>query len=152
MKSEKAQLNSETSPATVERRHLRWGWISLLVFLVLGIVLEALHGFKASAYLSPANATRRLMWTLAHAHGTLLGLVHLALAFSVGRLPDWDSRRREWASLGLRMAGVLMPAGFFLGGIQFYKADPGLGIILVPPGAILLLISVFLTARATLKK
>ena len=26
---------------------------------------------------------RRLMWTLAHAHGTLLGLVHIAFAVTV---------------------------------------------------------------------
>ncbi len=27
------------------RRHLRFGWWSLLVFLTLGIALESLHGF-----------------------------------------------------------------------------------------------------------
>ncbi|HEY8174006.1 MAG TPA: hypothetical protein VIH21_13040, partial [Dehalococcoidia bacterium] len=58
------------------RRHLRFGWWSLFVFATLGLTLEALHGFKVRAYLDVSNDTRRLMWTLAHAHGTLLGLVH----------------------------------------------------------------------------
>ena len=62
-------------PTTLTRRHLRFGWWTLLLFLSLGLVLEALHAFKASGYLSVAHETRRLMWTLAHAHGTLLGII-----------------------------------------------------------------------------
>src|SRR5882672_2928007 len=62
------------------RRHLKVGWWALLVFLTAGLVLEALHGFKIGAYLNVSNETRRLMWTLAHAHGALLGLVNLGFA------------------------------------------------------------------------
>ena len=68
------------------RRHLRFGWWSLLLFATLGLVLESLQGFKVRAYLDVSNETRRLMWTLAHAHGTLGGLLHLGLAASVGHL------------------------------------------------------------------
>ena len=57
------------------RRHLRVGWWSLLLFATLGLVLESLQGFKVRAYLDVSNETRRLMWTLAHAHGTLVGIV-----------------------------------------------------------------------------
>ncbi|MEM7232453.1 MAG: hypothetical protein AAF517_09780, partial [Planctomycetota bacterium] len=39
-------------------------------------------------------------------------------------------------------AGLLLPGGFFLGGVFFYSGDPGLGILLVPIGAILMLIGV----------
>ena len=60
------------------QRHFRWGWWCLLVFVGLGVVLETLHAFKVPSYLNVGNETRRLMWTLAHAHGTLLALVHLA--------------------------------------------------------------------------
>jgi hypothetical protein len=35
-----------------------------------------------------------------------------------------------------------MPLGFFLGGLKFYGGDPGLGIVLVPIGAALLLLGV----------
>jgi len=66
----KPSLPSDASKLT--SRHLLWGWWGLLVFLSLGIILEALHGFKVGAYLDVGNETRRLMWTLAHAHGTML--------------------------------------------------------------------------------
>ena len=59
-------------------RNLRFGWWSLLVFLSLGGVLETLHGFKVGWYVDVGNETRRLMFTLAHAHGTLLALVNIA--------------------------------------------------------------------------
>jgi hypothetical protein len=32
-------------PAALAQRHLRFGWWTLLLFLTLGLVLEALHGF-----------------------------------------------------------------------------------------------------------
>src|SRR5262245_58711093 len=66
-------------PALARARiHLSFGWIGLLVFVVLGIALEALHAWKSPTYLGVGNETRRLMWTLAHAHGVGLSLVHLA--------------------------------------------------------------------------
>ena len=64
----------------VVRRHLLFGWWSLFLFLVLGFLLEGLHAFKVGWYVDVSSQTRRLMWTLAHAHGTLLALVHLAFA------------------------------------------------------------------------
>lgn len=131
---------------TVMRRHLRFGWFSLLVFLTLGLALEALHGFKVQAYLNVMNETRRLMWTLAHAHGTLLGLAHLGFAFTVSCTPAWSARKRTLASFALVAASVLMPAGFFIGGIWVYAGDPGLGILLVPVGGLLLFAAVLLTA------
>jgi hypothetical protein len=133
---------------TVIRRHMRFGWWSLLVFLTMGLALEALHGFKMGAYLNFANETRRLMWTLAHAHGTLLALVHIAFAFTVRLAPDWPASRRTVASIALVGAGLLMPAGFFLGGLFIYSGDPGLGILLVPLGGTMLFVGVFATARA----
>ena len=121
------------------RRHLLVGWWSLLAFLTLGIVLESLHGFKLSWYLGVDAETRRFMWTLAHAHGTLLALVHIAFAHTLTKLPDSSYRSLAWASHCLIGAGFLMPAGFLLGGLFFYSGDPGLGILLVPPGGALLL-------------
>ena len=67
--------------------HLRFGWWSMLVFLSLGILLEALHGFKVGFYLNVGSETRRLMWTLAHAHGVLLGLANVAFAATMYVLP-----------------------------------------------------------------
>lgn len=128
-------------------RHLKLGWWSLLVFLSLGVGLELLHGLKSGWYLDAAHETRRLMWTLAHAHGTLLALVHIAFAATVSRSSGWKSSPRLLASRSLTAAGVLIPAGFFLGGIQIHGGDPGLGILLLPAGALCLFVAVFKTAR-----
>lgn len=130
------------------QKHLRIGWVGLLIFLTLGIVLETLHGFKVGYYLDVPNQTRRFMWTLAHAHGTLLGLVNLAFAFTCHALPAWAPKDRSFASICLLGATILMPMGFFLGGIVIYGGDPGIGIFLLPVGAIMLLMAVFKTAMA----
>lgn len=133
--------------ADLARRHLRIGWWTLLVFLTLGIVLEALHGFKIGFYMDLANATRRHVWTLAHTHGTLLGLVNLAFAFTLKLLGDGREGWTSFASSALIGATILLPGGFFLGGVVIYAGDPGLGVLLVPLGGVLLLVAVYVTAR-----
>ena len=125
---------------SLARRHLRFGWTAVLVFGLLGLILETLHGFKVRAYLDVANETRRLMWTLAHAHGTLLGLVNVAYGLTVAHFADWG--HGTLPSRGLIAAAVLLPTGFFLGGLQHYGGDPGLGILLVPAGAVALVVAV----------
>lgn len=99
-------------------RNLRFGWWSLLVFLSLGGVLETLHGFKVGWYVDVGNETRRLMFTLAHAHGTLLALVNIAAGLTV-RIVERFALRSS-VSFALIWAGILLPAGFFLGGIVIY--------------------------------
>ena len=133
------------------RRHLRFGWWSLFVFATLGLTLEALHGFKVRAYLDVSNDTRRLMWTLAHAHGTLLGIVHVIFGLMVRVAPEMSSRNLRATSGSLIAASVLLPGGFFLGGVVFYSGDPGIGVILVPIGAAMLLWAVYQIARGTLR-
>src|SRR6185436_19638209 len=86
------------------QRHLRVGWWTLLVFLTLGLVLESFHGFKVEAYLKVSNEIRRLMWTLAHAHGTLLGLINIAFAVTVRSLAAWPEKKQRFASASLRAA------------------------------------------------
>ena len=130
------------------RRHQRFGWWSLLVFATLGFVLEMLHGFKVRAYLDVSNDTRRLMWTLAHAHGTLLAVVHVIFGLSLKSGLDLSPSNQRLVSNALVGASVLLPGGFFLGGIVIYGGDPGLAVLLVPIGAMLLLIAVFLIARS----
>ena len=130
------------------RRHLRFGWWSLFAFLTLGFTLELFHGFKVGLYLDASNETRRLMWTLAHAHGALLALVHVVYGLSVTVAPTVGARHRRLVSTSLIGATVFLPGGFFLGGVSFYGGDPGVGIFIAPVGATLLMVAVFLTARA----
>lgn len=144
-----ANLKHIHDPALLTKRHLRFGWWTILAFIVLGLMLEGLHAFKVASYLGAKAETRRLMWTLAHAHGTLFGLINIAFALTVRLLPEWAARERGIASACLRGATFLTPAGFFLGGLRIYSGDPGLGIVLVPIGALMLILSVFLVSCGT---
>jgi len=137
-------------PVDYSRRHLRFGWWSLLLFTLLGLGLEGLHGFKVAAYLDASNETRRLMWTLAHAHGTLLGLVHVLFGLTVRVAPEMAISSRSSISRSLIAASVLLPGGFFFGGVTFYGGDPGLSVLLVPVGAVLLMIALFVLGRTVL--
>ena len=44
----------------------------------------------------------------------------------------------------MKIASVLLPGGFFIGGFFIYDGDPGLGVFVVPVGALSLLIAVVL--------
>lgn len=143
---------TEAAPAqdagdALVQRHMSLGWWSLAIFTLLGLALEAAHGVKLGWYLDLSNATRRLAFTLAHAHGTLLGLVNIAFAVSLGtaRMTPAAAARSSFA---LRLATVLMPIGFLLGGTGFYAGDPGFAIVLVPPAGALLVYALFIVARA----
>jgi hypothetical protein len=126
------------------RKTLRTGWLLLAIALPFGVTLEALHGFKVQAYL--ASETRREMWRLAHAHGTLLGILCLVFA-AVAEAHVAAPIRGRVASL-IRWGAVLMPLGFFLGGILNSEGDPSLGILLVPVGALLLVVALVRVALA----
>ena len=139
---------ADSTPAYAVK-HLRYGWWSLLVFLTLGLLLEVLHGFKVGLYLDVSNETRRLMWTLAHAHGVLLGLIHVVFGLCLRTVPELDPTNVSMASRTLVGASILLPGGFFLGGVSFYSGDPGLGVVAVPNGAAMLGVAVYLIARST---
>jgi hypothetical protein len=126
------------------QRHYLIGWSALLLFLSLGAFLEALHGFKVGFYLDPSAKLRREMWTLAHAHGALLGLIQLAFATGLMHFGRWTAERLKLASFFLIDAAVLIPLGFFLGGLSPSESDPWIGIYLVPLGALLLFIAITL--------
>ena len=127
--------------ADVASRHLRIGWWTLLVFAALGLILESLQGFKIAAYVDVSNETRRTMWRLAHTHGTLLGAINILFALTLRSSPAPGVA--PWVSMTLIAATVLLPAGFFLGGVVFYAGDPGVGVLLVPIGGALLLLALF---------
>ena len=126
-------------------RHLRFGWAMIATFILLGLALETLHGFKIQWYLAMANETRRLLWTLAHAHGVLLGLLNIAYALCLRNFPV-RGNRLEIVS-GLMIAGSIgLPSGFLLGGIVVHGGDPNAFIVLAPIGGLLLAVGVPLAA------
>lgn len=128
--------------ARLVRRHLLEGWGYLLLYVVLGSVLECLLAFKISFYVRADHEALRLLWRLAHAHGTLLGLLHLAFAGTVPRLPAAAfPQPAHVISHGLSASAWLIPGGFFLGGWGSSEADPSLAVLLVPCGAALLMLS-----------
>jgi hypothetical protein len=115
---------------------LRAGFLLLAVSLPLGITLEALHALKVPVYLH--SSMRRELWTLAHAHGNLLGILLLCFASLAERAFERPETRRgiaRWLVAG----SVAMPIGFFAGGVLNYEGDPSLGILIVPLGAFCLL-------------
>jgi hypothetical protein len=131
-------------------RHVRFGWWSLVAFAALGFGLEMLHAFKVRAYLDVSNEPRRLMWTLAHAHGTLLSIIHVVYGLFLSSVSD--SHGSRLVSNCLIGASILLPGGFFLGGVRFYGGDPGVGAVLIPVGAALFLLAVARVATAPFRR
>ncbi len=145
---------SSSENGSIERlidKHLVFAWWSLFGFVVLGVALEAMHAVKLGWYLEESYATRRLMWTLGHAHGTVLSLVHVAFAGTLFLVSGTRAGSYRVASAALTAGTILMPGGFFLGGIFIFDGDPGVGVWLAPIGAILILVAVFCIARGVLR-
>lgn len=140
------EVTPERALVELIRVHLRFGWTALLVFATFGAVLEALHAFKSSAYLGVGSEMRRLMWTLAHAHGIGLSILHLAFAATLKLGFATAVPRVQRASVLLRWSTLFLPGGFFLGGVAPYEGDPGAGVWLAPLGAGLLWSGILLVA------
>ena len=117
--------------------HDRLGFLALALFAALGLVLELLHGLRVTAYLSEAHATRRLLFTLAHAHGVLLGLVNVAFAVVMRAHAIEDAR----ASTLLKAATMLVPGGFLIGGAVLMGEDPNPLVLLSGAGGVCLVIA-----------
>lgn len=134
-----AQVDDKAMREAQVRRHLIAGWLGLVVFMSLGLSLEILHGLKIDFYLDLRNGTRRMLWTLAHSHGTLFSLLNIAFAWTLTQLRSAGSLAA--ASYALILGQWLMPLGFFLGGTWLLSGDPGYGILLAPVGGVLVLSS-----------
>lgn len=137
-------MTDSSGTTALQRRHLRIGWGGLLLFVILGGVLEAMHGFKVDWYLAVGNETQRLLWRLSHAHGTFLSLVHIGFAAT---LPHLGENVPKLAAACLTGASIALPGGFLLGAFGGHGGDPGVGIVLVPLGLVLLVVAIFSTLR-----
>jgi len=132
-------------------RHLRLGWLSLLLYATLGLLLETLHAFKLGWYLELSAEPRRLSFTLAHAHGVGLALLNIGFAATLHMAFRQSSAALELGARLMRLATLLIPLGFFGGGLAPYDGDPGVLVFLVPPGALMLVASLILVTLALLR-
>lgn len=104
--------------ALAVRRTVRTGWLLLAFSLPFGLTLETLHAWKAPLYVG--SEMRREMWRLAHAHGTLLGVVCLVWAALAEN--HVAPRIRAAVARQVRWGAVLMPLGFFAGASSTARA------------------------------
>ena len=142
---------TRTAAVDYARKHQRVGWWTLIVFLGLGFALEALHGLKVSWYLDVGMQPRRLMWTLAHAHGTLLALIHIVFAATL-RTETCEAAWVRRASPCLLSSSILLPGGFFVGGLTVYGGDPNPAVVIVPIAALVLIAGAVCVALALERK
>lgn len=123
------------------------GWFSLAFWLSAGLFLEGLIGFRAPAYLQ--DPTRRELFRLAHAHGAILSMLLLLVDLYIVKNLIAPPPVVIWA---LRIGVILMPAGFFVGGIWHYERDPNLLVIAAPIGGLLIIFAVISIGFYSLKK
>lgn len=133
--TERAQARPQPS-LEVDTPCVRLGWAMIALFLAGGLLLESFHLMKLELYVDAR--LRRELWTLAHAHGTLFGVLLVLFGMSGARLgatPERLARASRW----LRIGAPLVPLGFLLGGIANSEGDPSMFIVLVPVGALTVL-------------
>lgn len=139
----------DSQTATLIHHHRIFGWTSLFIWLIFGTTLEMLHGFKVGGYL--LDEIRREFWTLAHFHGVAFGIISL-IYVRWAEADELTETQRKLASRLLIAGSILMPFGFFLGGLVHYEGDPGIGVFLAPIGALFILIVAGLQTKAAWQK
>ena len=143
-----AKENQKPQPAssTLAARMMTQGWVSIALWMSVGLLLEGLIGYKIPAYLN--DLQRRELFRLAHTHGTLLGLILVAASLCIRRYIASPMRPAQTA---LSLGSVVMPLGFLLAGIWHPEGDPGIAIWLVPPGALMVIFGAIALALACFK-
>ena len=126
------------------RPALLQGFLSIAFWMSVGLLLEGLLGYKTPGYLQ--DPVRRELFRLAHAHGTLLGLL-VVVAGLVTQSLQMSAPR--YSRLALQIGAAVMPFGFLISGIWHYESDPGLGIWLVPPAALLVIFGIISMALSS---
>ena len=133
--------NDKSSASHEPGKLLTQGYFSIALFMTLGLALEGMIGLKSPAYLG--DPLRRELFTLAHTHGTLFGLLLVAAGLTL-RARDLTMPRS--ALMALRLGALLMPAAFFTAGISHPEGDPGLAIWLAPAGGVMVIYGVIAMA------
>jgi peptidoglycan/LPS O-acetylase OafA/YrhL len=118
--------------------HLRAALWLAAAFLAMGLWLEAMIGLRAAGWVD--DPLRREFLRLGHAHGGVLSLLNVALAWGMERLrtPDAWARRIRPAAIG---GALLVGLGFIGGALWHGPTDPGPLVLVVPAGAMMLVAS-----------
>ena len=131
------KIDASDEPSKKYSRLAFQGWLSLAFWMSFGLLLESLMAYKSPAYLD--DPQRRELFRLAHAHGSLLGVVLVIAAIWAN---DIAARLSRSTVTALRLGAVVLPFGFLGAGLWHPESDPGLAIWLVPAGALLLIFGV----------
>lgn len=145
-----AEKNESSKPQTIDSTHSTLAlqaWFSLAFWLSAGLLFEGLIGFRAPAYLQ--DSTRRELFRLAHAHGAILNMLLLIVAFYLKRDLITPLSAAVWS---LRIGVILMPLGFLFGGLWHYESDPNPLVIAAPVGGLLIIFAVIAIGLSALKK
>jgi hypothetical protein len=146
MKQNKNKSNPPAKQLSWATRLMLQGWLSIALWMSVGLLLEGLLGYKIPTYLNDLD--RRELFRLAHTHGTFLGLVLIAASLSERR----GAKLPRIASMALSIGAALMPLGFFLAGLWHPEGDPGPAIWIVPPSALLIIFGAVSLALAHTRK
>ena len=117
-------------------RHLRLSLALTGLFLALGLWLEAMIGLRAGGWVD--DPLRREFLRLGHAHGGILALLNLGVGLALERLATPEPWARVIRPAGL-FGAILVGFGFVVGGLWHGPTDPGLPVLVVPAGALMLL-------------
>lgn len=132
------------------RIHARLGWCGLFVWAALGLVLEALHGWKVPSFVDDELAHTLLR--LAHAHGVALSALLILATLRESPLGGDATGHVVLGRRALGLAWVLLPVGFLLGALDHPEGDPAIGIVLAPIGGVSLLVGLAIAARESFRR
>jgi len=93
------------------RKNVAWGFIALALFMAAGFFLGYMHDLAPDkdAWIAQYAAGRHFELRLAHVHGSLFGLINVAVGLALMKLalPAAQANAISW----LALAGILMPIG-----------------------------------------
>lgn len=106
------------------------------ILTVIGIMSGGTFLLRIATGGLPFNALQKTFFRAGHAHAgvlVILGLVSLLLTTAAGAAVPW-----RWASVGVLLAAILIPAGFFLSVLGRDPQRPGRAIALLWVGVVVL--------------
>jgi hypothetical protein len=131
------EKRDESATPSIADRIAKQGWVSLALWMSIGLLLESLMAYKAPSYLN--DLQRRELFRLAHAHGSALALLLVVVAIWIRTV---ELKTSPLTILTLRFGATFLPIGFLTAGIWHPEGDPGVAIWLVPVSALALIFGI----------